>query len=206
MISPRFIDYIRHQLAAGVAKEDIKKALGITGLSEQDITEGFATVQTTPPVPSVEAHAVAQPVATPATQAEVVSPQVISRPPSVRYFELLMYASIAASILTSVYQYGSQLAQIMSNAMLLVLTVPALILVGKFVLVRLAAHQRKNWARIVLLAPFLMNVLGIGGIIFFIIRDPIAGLLALGPIVLEVAAFSFAFSSSSNIWFAPHGL
>lgn len=45
MINQQLLEYIRQQLAAGVAKEEVKKALATQGWNEQDINEGFATLE-----------------------------------------------------------------------------------------------------------------------------------------------------------------
>lgn len=78
MIDQQFIDYIRRQLAAGVAREDIKKALRINGLSEQDMAEGFAAVETAPssptPVPSAGPTVLSQPIPAVMPTAQAVAP------------------------------------------------------------------------------------------------------------------------------------
>jgi len=70
MIDEKFVGYIRNQLAAGIAKEDIRKALVINGLSEQDIAEGFAAVTPTPSAPGAGLYTPSQPAAV--TQTMVV--------------------------------------------------------------------------------------------------------------------------------------
>jgi hypothetical protein len=45
MINQQLIDYIRQQLTAGVTREIIKTALISQGWSEQDINEGFTTIE-----------------------------------------------------------------------------------------------------------------------------------------------------------------
>ena len=44
MTNQQLLDYIRQQLTAGVARENIKTSLISQGWSEQDITEGFITI------------------------------------------------------------------------------------------------------------------------------------------------------------------
>ena len=68
MIDQRFKDYIQQQSAAGVARDDIRKALVINGLSEQDIAEGFAS-QGAPLVPSAALNV--PPMTAPMAQASV---------------------------------------------------------------------------------------------------------------------------------------
>ena len=53
MINQQLLDYIRQQLTGGVAREIIKTNLMSQGWSEQDIAEGFITIDksTVPPVP-----------------------------------------------------------------------------------------------------------------------------------------------------------
>jgi len=53
MINQQLLDYIRQQLTGGVAREIIKTNLMSQGWSEQDITEGFMTIEksTATPVP-----------------------------------------------------------------------------------------------------------------------------------------------------------
>ncbi|HTE49080.1 MAG TPA: hypothetical protein VK675_04190 [Candidatus Paceibacterota bacterium] len=45
MINPQLLDYIRHQLALGITRENIKKALMSQNWSEQDVNEGFITIE-----------------------------------------------------------------------------------------------------------------------------------------------------------------
>ncbi len=47
MINQQLLDYVRQQLTAGVAKENIKTALISQGYSEQDINEGFMEIEKT---------------------------------------------------------------------------------------------------------------------------------------------------------------
>jgi len=204
VISEQFLNYIKNQRVAGIARDDIKRVLLLNGLSEQDIAEGFAVVEgvptatlAVPAVPASVTPAAAAPISTSAVSEQMLRPQ------SVKYFEFLMYAGIAANIATTVYQYKSLWTQFNSTPLLLTLSTPVLILFIQFLLVWLASHQRKNWARIALLVPFLMNVLGVAGVIFLILRSPILGILSLLPLTFEIAGFSFAFSSSANKWFAP---
>lgn len=44
MINQQLLDYIRQQVTAGTSKESIKQALSTQGWSEQDVNEGFATL------------------------------------------------------------------------------------------------------------------------------------------------------------------
>lgn len=60
MVNQQLLDYIKEQLAAGVAKEEIKKAVASQGWSEVDATKAFADTEgqqvsasVTPPVSSV---------------------------------------------------------------------------------------------------------------------------------------------------------
>ena len=69
MISQQFVDFIKNQLAAGIPAEDVKNALRIHRLSEQDIADGFAIANATP-LPKM---ALVQPSVARATVAPVVS-------------------------------------------------------------------------------------------------------------------------------------
>lgn len=44
MVNPQLLDYIRQQLAAGVSKEEIIRALTAIGWHESDINDGFSTI------------------------------------------------------------------------------------------------------------------------------------------------------------------
>ncbi|OGG50817.1 hypothetical protein A2704_06485 [Candidatus Kaiserbacteria bacterium RIFCSPHIGHO2_01_FULL_54_36b] len=196
MIDQKFVGYIRNQLAAGIARVDIEKALRINGLSDQDIAEGFTAVETTSP------HPESQSAAMPAPQPAAVPAQVTSRPVSIKYFELLMYLSMAVSLATTLYLYIGQIA---SLDMAIVLAVPALMIAGRLLLVWLAAHRRVRWARVTLLAFFLYNIFGILGIVSAFFYNPLSAVLSTLPILLEAAALYFAFSSASNLWYDPAG-
>ena len=45
MVTPQIVNYIRQNLAAGLVKEDIEKALLGAGWAAQDITDGFNTIE-----------------------------------------------------------------------------------------------------------------------------------------------------------------
>lgn len=68
MITPQLLDYIRQQLATGVSKDEIKKALTTQGWNEQDIREAFSLINTSstlvpaiPPTGKVHTTLVVQP-------------------------------------------------------------------------------------------------------------------------------------------------
>src|SRR4051812_36117837 len=74
MIAPQFIDYIKRQLAAGIAQEDIKRTLRINGLSEQDVVEAFTVAGEASPAATIAPAA--SPVAIAANAPTVVAPVV----------------------------------------------------------------------------------------------------------------------------------
>jgi hypothetical protein len=206
MINQQLLDYIRQQLAGGVSKEDTVKALLASNWSVQDVNEAFSILEktlSTPVVPAPISPASAPTVA----QSNVVSEGTLLKPPNITFFELLMYASIIVSIALPFLQYGQYItSQYFSISMLYVLLIPLALVIGRLVLVFLAAHRRMNWARMVLVALFLTHFMGLLGIVSAFFSNPILALSALAPILLEAAAFGFAFSRSANHWFDPTGL
>ncbi|MDP3697017.1 MAG: hypothetical protein Q8R55_03210 [Candidatus Taylorbacteria bacterium] len=52
MINQQLLDYVRQQLANGVGKEEIEKALATQGWNEQDINEAFVTTGKVSSVPT----------------------------------------------------------------------------------------------------------------------------------------------------------
>jgi hypothetical protein len=51
MVSQQLLDYVRQQLAAGVLKDAIIKALATQGWTEQDVNEAFTTIETVRNIP-----------------------------------------------------------------------------------------------------------------------------------------------------------
>ena len=52
MVTPQLLDYVRQQLAAGIPKEEISKALLLMNWPVADINEAFASLDNPPPAPS----------------------------------------------------------------------------------------------------------------------------------------------------------
>lgn len=205
MINPQLLDYIRQQFAGGVSKEDTIKSLIANGWQVPDINEAFAIIEMVPSSPVPPTPTPSTPTSTVA-QSNVVSEGPALKPSNVTFFELLMYVSIVVSIILPFLQYGQYMtSQYFSISMLYVFLIPLALVIGRLVLVFLAAHRRMNWARMVLVALFLTHFMGLLGIVNAFFSNPILALSALVPILLEAAAFGFAFSSSANHWFDPTG-
>jgi hypothetical protein len=45
MVNQQLLDYVRQQVAAGISKDVIKKALATQGWSEQDVNEAFSVIE-----------------------------------------------------------------------------------------------------------------------------------------------------------------
>lgn len=208
MTNRPLLDYIRQQLAGGVSKEDIAKALLSNNWSVQDMNEAFASIEKVPPPPAPPAPIPVAP-APALAQPSSIPEQTVSRPSSVTVFEMLMYISIIASVVTAFLKYGqyitSQYQSASAYLLVYALLIPLALVIGKLALVFLAAHRTASWARIVLLVLFLTNVMGFISIVRMFFSDPVSGLAILSPILLEALALGFVFSPSANRWFEPAG-
>jgi len=211
MTNQQLLDYIRQQLTAGVSRESIKTALMSQGWSEQDVTEGFMMIEksTVAPIPQTPIPpSPIQPIVP--TQSTAVLNEKISAPSSIRYFELLMYASIAVSAV-SVAASALQYSQFITAwTLLYMFGVTGFIILARVLCVWLAARRRANWARWVLLVLLLTSISSVlssligfsfGGYANFA-STPLAGMLNFLQIGLQVAALGFIFSTSANRWFS----
>lgn len=198
MTNQELLDYIRQQLTSGVSKEDIGNALLSSNWSVKDVNDAFSFVEKTP-LPLDPSSPITFLSPTGVAQTDTISEEKASKPSNVRFFEILMYISIIVSAVTPFLQYE----QYRIAAGLFVLFIPLILVVGRLTLVFLAAHRRMNWARIILLVLFLGHFMGLLGIVVAFFSHPILALLSLAPILLEAAAFGFAFSRSANRWFDP---
>lgn len=77
MINPQLLDYVRQQLAAGVSKDAVKKALATQRWNEQDVNEVFTTIER--PTPTSPPQPVTQTPTTPINQPISVQPKKFSR-------------------------------------------------------------------------------------------------------------------------------
>lgn len=208
MINQQLLDYIRQQLAGGVSKEDTVKALLSNGWAVQDINSSFAIIEKAIPATMVPAPVSYAP-APAATQPSTFLEETVPKPASVRIFEVLIYISIIVSTTMPFLKYGqlftSQYQYLSAYMVIMVFLLPASLIIGRLVLVFFAARRRANWARIVLLVLFLTNFIGLLSIVSIFSSNPMLALLSLSPILLEAAAFGFAFSRSANRWFEPAG-
>jgi branched-subunit amino acid permease len=82
-------------------------------------------------------------------------------PKHVLWFEVLLYLSLVLDALSVAFQDRTPSAE-MTDAMIMVANVVAACLILMFVyLVRLAAQQRKNWPRWVLIASLVFSVISL---------------------------------------------
>lgn len=120
-------------------------------------------------------------------------------PTNIFYFEVLLYLSLLLDALSMPFREEAfdAAAGMTPPAAKLITAVLILAFVG---LVWLAAHRRKNWARMVLLAALALSVLSIAGALriagwqFTTVVDVVSALLtALG--------LYFAFTGDARDWF-----
>jgi hypothetical protein len=197
MITPQLLDFARQRLATGTDRNEVEQALRINGLNDEEVAQVFTTIGEATPVVGAP-----PPVEPPPIPQVAVREEHGPRPRSVRYFELLMYASVLVGIAIPLTKYREFITpEFLDSGFLFLLLLPASLILLRLVLIFLAAHRKANWARFVLLVLFLGSFLGIFGLVGS--SDPVFIALNVGRIILEFTAFCFVFSSSANKWFEP---
>lgn len=124
-------------------------------------------------------------------------------PRNIFYFEVLLYLSLLIDALSAAFLDRAP-AELTESATLAVNFIAAALLLGFVYLVRLAAHHRKNWARMVLLAALMLSVaslittIGETGIQFSSFVDMIST-------ALTAAGLFFSFTGDAQDWFRQPG-
>jgi hypothetical protein len=186
MITQELIDYVKTQLSAGISREQITSdLLGQGGWTVEQINEAFQASQQSVPVHMPQ---------------EETSFEMTQAPKSIKYFEWLMYASFVASAAIWIFQFGSAG---FSSAMITAIAMPFIGILIKFVCVYRVVYHRAEWARIVLVVLLALNAFSIFGFFFYAFTNPLFLIIAL-PLILEIAAIYYVFTSPSSVWLALH--
>jgi hypothetical protein len=121
-------------------------------------------------------------------------------PKHVLWFEVLLYLSLVLDALSVAFQDRTPSAE-MTDAMIMVANVVAACLILMFVyLVRLAAQQRKNWPRWVLIASLVFSVISL----VQIIGDSglqIDSCIEIFSCFLTASGLYFSFTGDARGWF-----
>lgn len=120
-------------------------------------------------------------------------------PKNIFYFEVLMYLSLLIDVLSAAF-LDRMPDDISDSSKLAINFIAVAMTVGFMQLIWLAAHRRKNWARMVLLVALMLSVasivttVGETGLQFSTFVDVIStALTALG--------LSFSFTGDAKDWF-----
>lgn len=182
MITQKLINYINTQLSAGIEREKITSVLlNQEGWTMEQINEAFKSA--------------GQSTSTEKPKQEIVTDST-QTPRSIKYFEWLMYASLATGGVILIYQFA--LIRF-PTAILVAMAVPFIVIIIKFVCVYRIVYHRAKWARIILVILLALNAFLIFGFFFYAFSTPIILFTAL-PIVFEIAAIYFVFTTPSNTW------
>ena len=125
----------------------------------------------------------------------------VTTPKNIIYFEVLLYLSLALDALSMPFRDDSFENLPDMSAPVAKLITAALILLFVY-LVWLAAHRRKNWARMILLASLVMSLLstlaaiGQTGLQFDTLIDAVSALLTAFGLYLS-------FTGDAVGWFRP---
>jgi cell division protein FtsW (lipid II flippase) len=121
-------------------------------------------------------------------------------PKHVLWFEVLLYLSLVLDALSVAFQDRTPSAD-MTEAMIMVANVVAACLILMFVyLVRLAAQQRKNWPRWVLIASLVFSVISL----VQIIGDSglqLDSCIEIFSCFLTASGLYFSFTGDARGWF-----
>jgi hypothetical protein len=121
-------------------------------------------------------------------------------PKHVLWFEVLLYLSLVLDALSVAFQDRTPSAE-MTDAMIMVANVVAACLILMFVyLVRLAAQQRKNWPRWVLIASLVFSVISL----VQIIGDSglqLDSCIEIFSCFLTASGLYFSFTGDAHGWF-----
>ena len=125
-------------------------------------------------------------------------------PSNVARFERLMYLSLGIGVLVSALTWTRLVAQAgRVGGATFVFWVQAITLAIIVCFIWLVARRRKNWARWLLL---IIGVLGLPGYFRMLAPTlhfaPIAGILSLTQLVLQVIATVMIFTGNARDWFA----
>lgn len=182
MITQELIDYMKTQLSSGVAREKITSdLLGQGGWTVDQINEAF--------------HAAQQSAPTQISQTETVF-KMTQAPKNIKYFEWLMYASFAGSVVIWLFQFINNVFQL---HLIAAAATPLIGLLIRLLFVHQVVYKRANWARIALVVLFVLGFFGTLASIFFIFTNPIL-LVTTIPSLLEIAAIYFVFTKDSSAW------
>jgi hypothetical protein len=121
-------------------------------------------------------------------------------PKHVLWFEVLLYLSLALDALSIAFQDHTPDAE-MTEAMILVANVVMAGMILLFVyLVRLAAEQRKNWPRWVLMASLLFSIMSLVQIIGDSGLD-LDSSIEIFSCFLTASGLYFSFTGDAQGWF-----
>lgn len=120
-------------------------------------------------------------------------------PKNIFYFEVLMYLSLLIDVLSAAF-LDRMPDDITDSTRLVINFVAVAMTMGFMQLIWLAAHRRKNWARMVLLVALMLSVasivstVGETGLQFGSIVDVIST-------ALTAVGLSFSFTGDAQNWF-----
>lgn len=193
-MTQELITYVKTQLSNGVTRGKITAdLLGQGGWTIGQISEAFQYAEQSIPVQKPSTITVLKMTQTPVT---------------IKYFEWLMYASLLSSIALFIYEiilhtynvYASNLQNYNQNTFSVALFTVFIFL--KFYFVYKVAYHRADWARVILVIIFLLELL-ISGFPRFGFSDPMIFLRDLSeslPVILQIAAIYFVFRAPSSAW------
>ncbi|MDP3989352.1 MAG: hypothetical protein Q8P93_03905 [bacterium] len=186
MATKEIIDYIKTQLSAGIARENITSDLLQGGWTMEQINEAFQSARQSAPaqIPQQE-----------------IGLEMTQAPKTIKYFEWLMYTSFATSVVIWIFQSGSVSLSAMIAMVLIPFTFIGILI--KFACVYRVVYHRAKWARIGLVILLAISAFSIFGFSFYARSNPLPLVTAL-PIVLEIAAIYFVFTTPSSTWLTPY--
>jgi hypothetical protein len=121
-------------------------------------------------------------------------------PKHVLWFQILLYLSLVLDALSVAFQDRTPTAAITETTILAANVIAACMILLFMYLVRLAAHQRKNWPRWVLIAALafsvmsLLQVIGTGGL-------QLDSAIEVVSCALTAAGLYFSFTGDAKGWF-----
>ncbi|MES2751585.1 MAG: hypothetical protein V4661_09465 [Pseudomonadota bacterium] len=125
----------------------------------------------------------------------------VKTPKNIFYFEVLLYLSLILDALSMPFRNDAynDLTEMTPPAAKLITAAMILLFVY---LVWLAAHRRKNWARMVLLAALVLSVLSIAEILRAVGLQPATAMDVVSAFLTALGLY-FSFTGDAQGWFQP---
>ncbi len=124
----------------------------------------------------------------------------MSLPSNVRRFEALLYASLMLDALSVAVQDRTPNANVTEQMIMMATLLAGGMILLLVYLVRLAAHERKNWPRWVLAAALALSVMSLGQIIGEKGLE-LDSAIEIVSCALTTAGLYFSFTGDAQGWF-----